>query len=169
MCVFLLLYDGSDENFFFFFSSRRRHTRYWRDWSSDVCSSDLEREPLRGAMTRVVKDKGVRSSPASRTEKPCPRCRKNGMRKIATKRARKATSRLALPAEKVRIVNSRRSYIGWRTESSVAMNTAPKTTKAPNRPTVLALPHPQPPPSARASSRQNIAALAKTAPGKSNR
>src|SRR5438445_12274419 len=25
----------------FFFSSRRRHTRYWRDWSSDVCSSVL--------------------------------------------------------------------------------------------------------------------------------
>src|SRR5437762_4735651 len=28
---------------FFFFSSRRRHTRYIGDWSSDVCSSDLER------------------------------------------------------------------------------------------------------------------------------
>src|SRR5208282_1370580 len=28
--------------FFFFFSSRRRHTRCYRDWSSDVCSSDLE-------------------------------------------------------------------------------------------------------------------------------
>src|SRR4030043_453710 len=27
--------------FFFFFSSRRRHTRGSRDWSSDVCSSDL--------------------------------------------------------------------------------------------------------------------------------
>src|SRR3712207_6773189 len=27
--------------FLFFFSSRRRHTRYWRDWSSDVCPSDL--------------------------------------------------------------------------------------------------------------------------------
>src|SRR3712207_6998991 len=27
-----------------FFSSRRRHTRYWRDWSSDVCSSDLRAE-----------------------------------------------------------------------------------------------------------------------------
>src|SRR5215469_14866810 len=26
---------------FFFFSSRRRHTRSLRDWSSDVCSSDL--------------------------------------------------------------------------------------------------------------------------------
>src|SRR5690625_7382586 len=28
---------------FFFFSSRRRHTRWPRDWSSDVCSSDLIR------------------------------------------------------------------------------------------------------------------------------
>src|SRR2546430_9986278 len=30
---------------FFFFSSRRRHTRFDCDWSSDVCSSDLERVP----------------------------------------------------------------------------------------------------------------------------
>src|SRR5690606_39704835 len=33
----------------FFFSSRRRHTRFSRDWSSDVCSSDLlanRRSPL---------------------------------------------------------------------------------------------------------------------------
>src|SRR2546429_8319374 len=29
--------------FFFFFSSRRRHTRCSRDWSSDVCSSDLDK------------------------------------------------------------------------------------------------------------------------------
>src|SRR3712207_9082623 len=35
---------------FFFFSSRRRHTRYWRDWSSDVCSSDL----LLGRLDRGV-------------------------------------------------------------------------------------------------------------------
>src|SRR5438876_1862367 len=28
--------------FFFFFSSRRRHTRWTGDWSSDVCSSDLQ-------------------------------------------------------------------------------------------------------------------------------
>src|SRR3989449_9818672 len=34
ICVVVLL--------FFFFSSRRRHTRCSRDWSSDVCSSDLE-------------------------------------------------------------------------------------------------------------------------------
>src|SRR3712207_9525696 len=32
----------------FFFSSRRRHTRYWRDWSSDVCSSDLTADAFAG-------------------------------------------------------------------------------------------------------------------------
>src|SRR5438270_8665553 len=30
--------------FVFFFSSRRRHTRFDCDWSSDVCSSDLQRD-----------------------------------------------------------------------------------------------------------------------------
>src|SRR3712207_9548760 len=39
----------------FFFSSRRRHTRYWRDWSSDVCSSDLlHAYGLPGETTRVL-------------------------------------------------------------------------------------------------------------------
>src|SRR5436305_8159807 len=33
--------------FVFFFSSRRRHTRCGRDWSSDVCSSDLELGSIR--------------------------------------------------------------------------------------------------------------------------
>src|SRR5947209_15477546 len=46
--------------FFFFFSSRRRHTRYWRDWSSDVCSSDLvvdgERQGLYGLPWVKVSD-----------------------------------------------------------------------------------------------------------------
>src|SRR2546429_8520355 len=37
----------------FFFSSRRRHTRCSRDWSSDVCSSDLLRMAL-GAQRRDV-------------------------------------------------------------------------------------------------------------------
>src|SRR5207245_7642311 len=35
----------------FFFSSRRRHTRCYRDWSSDVCSSDLRRRPDTGKWT----------------------------------------------------------------------------------------------------------------------
>src|SRR5690554_4650383 len=33
---------------FFFFSSRRRHTRCGRDWSSDVCSSDLKERLVEG-------------------------------------------------------------------------------------------------------------------------
>src|SRR5215510_10204811 len=40
---------------FFFFSSRRRHTRWPRDWSSDVCSSDLSRHPtLRTVFERLA-------------------------------------------------------------------------------------------------------------------
>src|SRR3712207_8796193 len=35
-----------------FFSSRRRHTRYWRDWSSDVCSSDLDAVATFGGVER---------------------------------------------------------------------------------------------------------------------
>src|SRR6266852_1432043 len=41
-----------------FFSSRRRHTRCYRDWSSDVCSSDLygcERAPHRWSVLRRSK------------------------------------------------------------------------------------------------------------------
>src|SRR5690625_6708424 len=34
--------------YFFFFSSRRRHTIWPRDWSSDVCSSDLSAPRLTG-------------------------------------------------------------------------------------------------------------------------
>src|SRR5690625_8048399 len=47
----------------FFFSSRRRHTRWPRDWSSDVCSSDLKPiAPLR--RTAQPKQKALR--PAKR-------------------------------------------------------------------------------------------------------
>src|SRR5690606_39344608 len=42
--------------FFFFFSSRRRHTRFSRDWSSDVCSSDLKKNAA--AMAKAFVDKG---------------------------------------------------------------------------------------------------------------
>src|SRR3712207_3073046 len=42
--------DGSRQNnggnACFFLSSGRRHTRYWRDWSSDVCSSDLTMDEI---------------------------------------------------------------------------------------------------------------------------
>src|SRR5438445_8087355 len=42
--MILITYDFPIIFFYFFFSSRRRHTIYWRDWSSDVCSSDLDDE-----------------------------------------------------------------------------------------------------------------------------
>src|SRR5207302_6023119 len=40
----------------FFFSSRRRHTRFSRDWSSDVCSSDL-------APAQFAKEPRLRQAP----------------------------------------------------------------------------------------------------------
>src|SRR5687768_13836221 len=53
--------------FFFFFSSRRRHTRCSRDWSSDVCSSDLpsmteliaNREPIDAVLDRWLAPRDV--------------------------------------------------------------------------------------------------------------
>src|SRR5690606_39811603 len=36
------------------FSSRRRHTRFSRDWSSDVCSSDLPLAPEREAVVATI-------------------------------------------------------------------------------------------------------------------
>src|SRR5687768_17878983 len=46
--------------FFFFFSSRRRHTRCSRDWSSDVCSSDLgEQRDREGEVERWVAPGGA--------------------------------------------------------------------------------------------------------------
>src|SRR5687768_18590897 len=53
----------------FFFSSRRRHTRCSRDWSSDVCSSDLDdRRQVLGVLVvalgvgvRTARDRSVQS------------------------------------------------------------------------------------------------------------
>src|SRR5690349_24973235 len=46
---------------FFFFSSRRRHTRSLRDWSSDVCSSDLiaPHRLLAGSTVADFGDRGI--------------------------------------------------------------------------------------------------------------
>src|SRR5690606_40043709 len=41
-CRGLVSLNQGSKEIIFFFSSRRRHTRFSRDWSSDVCSSDLE-------------------------------------------------------------------------------------------------------------------------------
>src|SRR5207249_7335307 len=49
--------------FFFFFSSRRRHTRSKRDWSSDVCSSDLSVVTERLGTNRVFKIETLLANP----------------------------------------------------------------------------------------------------------
>src|SRR5690349_24405510 len=51
-------------DYIFFFSSRRRHTRSLRDWSSDVCSSDLlstcgERIACVAARTKELREHGA--------------------------------------------------------------------------------------------------------------
>src|SRR5207253_2230691 len=45
----------------FFFSSRRRHTRWPRDWSSDVCSSDLIEE-VAGVLSHEAERRGLNLS-----------------------------------------------------------------------------------------------------------
>src|SRR2546428_1062945 len=45
---------------FFFFSSRRRHTRSDRDWSSDVCSSDLFETRHRSGLFTGLTDNYIR-------------------------------------------------------------------------------------------------------------
>src|SRR6266542_5865961 len=57
----LLFLDACKCSFFFCFSSRRRHTICYRDWSSDVCSSDLDgvrQESLDGS-PGITKDAGA--------------------------------------------------------------------------------------------------------------
>src|SRR6266436_9520352 len=44
---------------FFFFSSRRRHTRCSRDWSSDVCSSDLLDRRGRESFQELLAHRGI--------------------------------------------------------------------------------------------------------------
>src|SRR5690554_7133712 len=48
---------------YFFFSSRRRHTRCGRDWSSDVCSSDLMGVPVHASTSGVIEAIELRPVP----------------------------------------------------------------------------------------------------------
>src|SRR3712207_7656626 len=61
---------------YFFFSSRRRHTRYWRDWSSDVCSSDLRTCPTAmspASALSLASSNTCETRPRSRTVMMWPR------------------------------------------------------------------------------------------------
>src|SRR5436309_11853990 len=56
---------------FFFFSSRRRHTRFSRDWSSDVCSSDLIALVPEGRGISVTVSVGKMPRPSGTSAIPC--------------------------------------------------------------------------------------------------
>src|SRR5207249_7528742 len=56
----------------FFFSSRRRHTRSKRDWSSDVCSSDLGSNVFGGGLFFDRSDVAWLGKPAAGTITTCP-------------------------------------------------------------------------------------------------
>src|SRR5439155_19017427 len=55
--TYIVSYSCYSFFFFFFFSSRRRHTRWPRDWSSDVCSSDLQTSGLRRDRCRLPRER----------------------------------------------------------------------------------------------------------------
>src|SRR3712207_8486525 len=82
---------------FFFFASRRRHTIYWRDWSSYVCSSDLGTGASRSTSSRVVtaEDPYPRSTTSGRTAS-----RSRGTW-VATSQRSTRRSRLALVVPRV--------------------------------------------------------------------
>src|SRR6266542_4025647 len=54
---------------YFFFSSRRRHTRCYRDWSSDVCSSDLVPDRTSGPVCGGGGAAGPSRTPLARPER----------------------------------------------------------------------------------------------------
>src|SRR5690606_40309717 len=74
----------------FFFSSRRRHTRFSRDWSSDVCSSDLRkrRAAHRGPRPETAPSRRASGRNASaRPSSPCTPASARGPRERRTARS----------------------------------------------------------------------------------
>src|SRR5690349_23130300 len=76
--------------FFFFFSSRRRHTRSLRDWSSDVCSSDLDEDRRPARPARPCLGAGRRCG--ARGRGPCPRAGNGQAGRPGSRRARRIRS-----------------------------------------------------------------------------
>src|SRR2546429_8443141 len=89
---------------FFFFSSRRRHTRCSRDWSSDVCSSDL----TQGRRGRAARGAGVGgTSQQEVTQEPL---RPHLSERIVAVHRRCAFPRVARGSERL-LVNRRSAFL----------------------------------------------------------
>src|SRR5690606_40019363 len=93
----------------FFSSSRRRHTRFSRDWSSDVCSSDLS-DPALVAPDRYAAEIAFHWHGAGRTEALA-----------ATLEAARVAERLSAPAEQAQLLA--RALDLWEDRKSVVEGT----------------------------------------------
>src|SRR5207253_7279218 len=89
----------------FFFSSRRRHTRWPRDWSSDVCSSDLLEQTRAEAAQVNAQTLGLRE------KKPCDSGR-NGRRVLASRQCRCGPGRCAVRDRVPRWARSEERRVG---------------------------------------------------------
>src|SRR5690606_39866938 len=67
----------------FFFSSRRRHTRFSRDWSSDVCSSDLTVSFLSSQRSQNPRARYDLQETSASSRDCVPRCRLFGRELLA--------------------------------------------------------------------------------------
>src|SRR5207249_5993461 len=93
----------------FFLSSRRRHTRSKRDWSSDVCSSDLARWPWAfDNRSRAALRRGFQAVQSCLLDPECPR----PFRAAAQSRARSEERRVGK-------VRSQR-YVQWKYTQKLA-------------------------------------------------
>src|SRR3989442_6867328 len=72
--------DSQDPWRLFFFSSRRRHTRCGRDWSSDVCSSDL-------SCSSSEREAALKRAEEEQLAKLVEAARQKAEREVAAKRA----------------------------------------------------------------------------------
>src|SRR6266508_4176991 len=72
LIVFFIKKEKGKKRRCFFFSSRRRHTIWLRDWSSDVCSSDLVlgADPVARRLHQIRHGDGVRVGAGSLERQP---------------------------------------------------------------------------------------------------
>src|SRR5262245_64267041 len=96
-----------------FFSSRRRHTRCLSDWSSDVCSSDLET-----LFTTDVGSVKMITSQAWTTYAPLTFFESNGLSAMSYSLPAAMALRLRHPDAPILRSEERRVGKGWRSRSS---------------------------------------------------
>src|SRR5438034_7898117 len=94
--------------FFFFFSSRRRHTRSLCDWSSDVCSSDLNTWSVREAWTLAARGESLHR------DQPPPSSFRLSLPRWGTAARRETTAPRAASSCPPRRATGRRHARRWR-------------------------------------------------------